>query len=81
MPSGARVSIDPEQVAERGLRILGSKVGSARPQLDVARLASLYQGGRLQLDRLITHRLPLDLINEGIEAAESGEALKVVIVP
>jgi Zn-dependent alcohol dehydrogenase len=81
LPSNVTVAIDPEAVAERGLRILGSKVGSARPHLDVPAYASLHAAGRLQLEPLITHRFGLDRIEEAIATAVSGEAVKVVVVP
>jgi Zn-dependent alcohol dehydrogenase len=81
LPSGATVTLDPEAIAERGLRIVGSKVGSARPHADVPHLASLSLAGRLQLEPLVTHRFGLDEINDAIATALGGEALRVVVVP
>jgi S-(hydroxymethyl)glutathione dehydrogenase/alcohol dehydrogenase len=81
LPSGATVSLDPEAIAERGLRIAGSKVGSARPHADVPHLASLALSGRLRLEPLVSHRFRLDEINEATAAARSGEALRVVVAP
>jgi Zn-dependent alcohol dehydrogenase len=81
MPPGATVAIEPEVIAERGLRILGSKVGGARPQLDVPRLADLYLQGRLRLDELVSARFGLDEIERALATATAGEALRVVIVP
>jgi len=81
LPSGTTVTLDPEAIAERGLRIIGSKVGSARPHADVPHLAQLHLAGRLQLEPLVTHRFGLDQINDAIDTARGGEALKVVVVP
>ena len=81
MPGGATATIDPEAVADRGLRIVGSKVGSARPQLDVPALIELYRRGRLELDRLVSHRFALDEVNDAIAVAERGEALRAVVLP
>jgi S-(hydroxymethyl)glutathione dehydrogenase/alcohol dehydrogenase len=78
-PSGARVSFEAEDVAERALRLLGSKMGSARPQLDIPRLVQLYLQGRLLLDELITRRWPLQEINEALAAAERGEVLRALL--
>ena len=78
-PSGARISLEAEDMAERALRILGSKVGSVRPQIDIPRLVLLYREGRLLLDELITGRWPLDEINEAIAAAERGEVLRALV--
>ena len=79
-PSGARVSLDPVTVASTGQRILGSKMGSARPARDIPALAALYREGRLELDGLITARYTLEEIGEAIESARSGEALRNVII-
>lgn len=42
---------------------------------------SLIQSGRFPADRIITHTLPLDRIEESFPLMESGEALKVCITP
>lgn len=62
-----------------GQRMLGSHMGSSRPQVEIPRLAEMYQAGRLKLDELITARYPLEQINEAIAAVERGEALRNVI--
>lgn len=64
----------------RGQKMLGSNVGSTRPNIDIPRLADLYCHGRLKLDELITARYPLEQINLAIESMERGEALRNVIV-
>lgn len=42
---------------------------------------NLLSQGRMEIRDLITHRLPLKKLKEGINLAESGEAMKVVILP
>lgn len=79
-PSGARVSLDPVMVASAGQRILGSKMGSGRPARDIPALVALYGEGRLELDGLITARYALAEIEEALESARSGEALRNVII-
>lgn len=79
MPAGMRASFDPEAVADGGIRVLGSKVGSVRPQVDVPTLLGLYEQGRLKLDQLVTHRFSLEDVNEAFAAAASGEALRAVV--
>jgi Zn-dependent alcohol dehydrogenase len=81
MPGGATASIDPEELAHRGLRLLGSKVGSTRPQLDIPAFVALYRAGRLKLDELVSARFPLDRIDEALAAARRPDALRVVVVP
>ncbi len=60
--------------------IAGGYMGSTNLSVDIPRLVSLYQSGRLKLDELITRRYPLEKINEAIESAEKGEALRNVIM-
>lgn len=79
-PSGNTSRIDPGQVAHDGQRILGSKVGSAQPQIDIPRLLRLYQDGRLKLDELVSKRYPLGEINQAIASSAQGEAIRNVIV-
>jgi S-(hydroxymethyl)glutathione dehydrogenase / alcohol dehydrogenase len=60
-------------------RILGSLYGSVRPERDFAAILSLYAQGRLPLDRLISHRLPLDRAQEGLELVRAGQAVRTVL--
>jgi len=80
-PSGARISFEAVTVADRALRIVGTKMGALRPQLDIPRLVALYRQGRLKLDELISGRWPLAQIGDAVASAERGEALRAVVVP
>jgi S-(hydroxymethyl)glutathione dehydrogenase / alcohol dehydrogenase len=60
--------------------LTGGYMGSTNIAVDIPRLVALYKGGRLKLDELITKRYSLEGINEAIEAAERGEALRNVII-
>ena len=62
-------------------RVLGSLYGSARPERDFPALLELYRHGRLPLDRLVSSRLPLDAVGEGIERLRAGTAARVVLDP
>jgi Zn-dependent alcohol dehydrogenase len=79
-PTGAKAALEAERIADQGLRVLGSKVGSARPNLDIPNLVDLYRQGRLKLDELISGRYGLGEINDAVASAERGEALRPVIV-
>lgn len=61
-------------------RILGSRMGATRLQIDVPRLVDLYRRGRLKLDELITERYPLERINDAIRSIEAGTALRNVVM-
>jgi alcohol dehydrogenase len=60
--------------------VKGSYMGSAVPSRDLPRYIALYQAGRLPVDRLLTHRLKLEEVNEGFDRLASGEAVRQVIV-
>jgi Zn-dependent alcohol dehydrogenase len=79
-PSGAMAEYEPVDLAYRGQRILGSRMGSARLSVDLPRLVDAYLAGRLKLDELISGSYPLARINEAIDAARGGKALRNVIV-
>ena len=63
---------------ERTLR--GSYLGSCVPATDVPRFVDLHQDGQLPVERLLTHRISLDEINEGFDRLASGEAVRQAVV-
>jgi alcohol dehydrogenase len=63
---------------ERTLK--GSYLGSAVPARDIPHYIDLFKAGRLPVDKLITHRLKLDQINEGFDRLAAGEAVRQVIL-
>lgn len=62
---------------ERTLR--GSYLGSCVPVRDIPRFIALHKAGRLPVERLLSHRIELDQINEGFDRLASGEALRQVV--
>ena len=60
-------------------RVLGSIYGSSKPERDFVQTLALYRAGRLPLDRLVSHRLPLEEVGRGFELMQAGEALRVVL--
>jgi 2-desacetyl-2-hydroxyethyl bacteriochlorophyllide A dehydrogenase len=64
-------------VVGKEITILGSWI--ARGTFPAA--VRILEKGVLDLDRMITHVLPLSRIHEGIEALKKGEGLEVIIVP
>jgi len=63
---------------ERTLR--GSYLGSSVPARDLPRFIDLHREGRLPVERLLTHRLGLDEINEGFDRLADGEAVRQAIL-
>ncbi|MDZ4737296.1 MAG: Zn-dependent alcohol dehydrogenase [Rhodospirillaceae bacterium] len=81
MPAtGVMAEFDPGSFAAWGQRMIGSKMGSARVDIDIPRLVALYGEGKIKLDELISGRFPLDGINAAIAGVTRGEALRNVIL-
>ena len=79
-PSGAMAAFEGVNIANDAKKLLGSKMGSTRLQVDIPGLVELYQQGRLKLDELISNRYPLENINEAVDSVRQGDALRNVIV-
>jgi len=60
--------------------VKGSYIGTCVPSRDLPRFVALYRQGRMPVDRLLTHRLPLAEINEGFERLREGKAIRQVVV-
>jgi S-(hydroxymethyl)glutathione dehydrogenase/alcohol dehydrogenase len=61
-------------------RIQGSLFGASNPTRDIPLMLDLYRQGRLKLDELITHRYPLDQVNDGYADMHAGANIRGVIV-
>lgn len=57
----------------------GSYIGSCIPSRDIPAYIELYQSGRLPVDKLMTHQIKLQDINEGFERLAKGEAIRQII--
>src|SRR5439155_23388869 len=77
--SGEKARFDPTRLAHEGMRIVGTKLGSARPADDIPRLVALYEDGRLKLDELVTATYPLEKIDDAVAAMRRGKAIRNVI--
>jgi len=60
-------------------KIVGSLLGGSNPQLELPRLISLWQAGRLDLEGMITARRPLAEINEAIADLQAGVGIRTVM--
>jgi S-(hydroxymethyl)glutathione dehydrogenase/alcohol dehydrogenase len=79
IPVGTQVEIHgPEFLMERKLQ--GSNMGSNRFRVDMPRFVDFYLQGRLHLDDLISRRIKLEDVNEGLAALETGEVARSVIM-
>ncbi|MDT0497321.1 S-(hydroxymethyl)glutathione dehydrogenase/class III alcohol dehydrogenase [Algiphilus sp. W345] len=58
----------------------GSAFGGARGRTDVPKIVDWYMDGKINIDDLITHSLPLERINEGFDLMTRGESIRSVVV-
>ncbi len=54
-------------------------MGSSVPGRDIPRYISLYQAGLLPVDKLLTHTIPLEEINEGFDRLAAGKAIRQIV--
>jgi 6-hydroxycyclohex-1-ene-1-carbonyl-CoA dehydrogenase len=66
------------RVMYRELEVVGSL--GCRP-VDYPRVIELVRQGRIRLEPLVTHRFPLDQINQAFDALRGGEVVRAVVVP
>jgi alcohol dehydrogenase len=59
--------------------IKGSYMGSCVPRRDIPRFIEMYQAGVLPVDKLQTHTLKLDEINEGFDRLAQATAVRQII--
>ena len=79
IPVGTQIELHgPEFLMERKMQ--GSNMGSNRFRVDMPRFIELYLQGRLHLDDLISRRIKLEDVNEGLAALETGEVARSVIM-
>ncbi len=57
----------------------GTAFGGARGRTDVPKIVDWYMDGRIAIDPLITHLLPLERINEAFDLMHSGESIRSVV--
>lgn len=79
LPVGkSMLNIDSRPLHYGEIRMVGS---SDSTPAHVERAVEMIAGGKLEMDLLATHQLPLDGIFEAFELMKSGESLRVVLIP
>ena len=77
--AGQEISTRPFQLVT-GRVWKGSAFGGARGRTDVPKIVDWYMEGKINIDDLITHRLPLERINEGFDLMKKGESIRSVVL-
>ncbi|MFW5680636.1 MAG: S-(hydroxymethyl)glutathione dehydrogenase/class III alcohol dehydrogenase [Pseudomonadota bacterium] len=58
----------------------GTAFGGARGRTDVPKIVDWYMQGKIEIDPLITHHLPLERINDAFDLMHRGESIRSVVV-
>jgi S-(hydroxymethyl)glutathione dehydrogenase/alcohol dehydrogenase len=58
----------------------GTAFGGARGRTDVPKIVDWYMDGRINIDDLITHTMPLERINDAFDLMHKGESIRSVVV-
>jgi len=77
-PAGAEISTRPFQLVT-GRVWRGTAFGGARGRTDVPKIVDWYMDGKIDIDSLITHTLPLERINEAFELMHAGKSIRTVV--
>jgi S-(hydroxymethyl)glutathione dehydrogenase/alcohol dehydrogenase len=78
-PAGAEISTRPFQLVT-GRSWRGTAFGGARGRTDVPKIVDWYMDGKINIDDLITHTMPLEDINKGFDLMHAGESIRGVVV-
>ncbi len=76
--AGQEISTRPFQLVT-GRVWKGSAFGGARGRTDVPKIVDWYMDRKIEIDPLITHKLPLERINEAFDLMHRGESIRTVI--
>ncbi|WP_028794756.1 S-(hydroxymethyl)glutathione dehydrogenase/class III alcohol dehydrogenase [Thalassobaculum salexigens] len=77
--AGQEISTRPFQLVT-GRSWRGTAFGGARGRTDVPKIVDWYMDGKIDIDSLITHTMPLDEINEGFHLMHEGKSIRSVVV-
>jgi S-(hydroxymethyl)glutathione dehydrogenase/alcohol dehydrogenase len=58
----------------------GTAFGGARGRTDVPKIVDWYMQGKIAIDDLITHKMPLERINDAFELMHEGKSIRSVVV-
>ena len=77
--AGKEISTRPFQLVT-GRSWRGTAFGGARGRTDVPKIVDWYMEGRINIDDLITHTMPLNDINKAFDLMHSGESIRSVVL-
>ena len=77
--AGEEISTRPFQLVT-GRNWKGTAFGGAKSRRDVPRIVDWYMDGRINIDDLITHTMPLEKINDGFDLMHQGKSIRGVVI-
>jgi S-(hydroxymethyl)glutathione dehydrogenase/alcohol dehydrogenase len=86
MAPGANVADSGREIATRPFQLVtgrvwkGTAFGGARGRTDVPKLVDWYMDGRIEIDPLITHVMPLEDIHSAFDLMHAGASIRSVVV-
>ena len=78
-PAGAEIATRPFQLVT-GRNWRGSAFGGARGRTDVPKIVDWYMEGKINIDDLITHTMPLEEINTAFDLMHEGKSIRSVVI-
>jgi S-(hydroxymethyl)glutathione dehydrogenase / alcohol dehydrogenase len=77
--SGQEITTRPFQLVT-GRVWKGTAFGGARGRTDVPKIVDWYMDGKINIDDLITHTMPLDKINDAFDLMHEGKSIRSVVI-
>ena len=77
--AGQEISTRPFQLVT-GRSWRGTAFGGARGRTDVPKIVDWYMNGKIEIDPMITHTLPLEKINHAFDLMHEGKSIRSVVV-
>ena len=76
--SGQEIATRPFQLVT-GRHWLGTAFGGAKGRRDVPKIVDWYMDGKIDIDSLITHTMPVEKINDAFDLMHKGESIRSVV--
>ena len=76
--AGQEISTRPFQLVT-GRVWRGTAFGGAKGRTDVPKIVDWYMDGKINIDDLITHKMPLNKINEAFDLMHAGKSIRSVV--
>jgi len=76
--SGQEIATRPFQLVT-GRHWLGTAFGGAKGRRDVPKIVDWYMDGKIDIDSLITHTMPVEKINDAFDLMHKGQSIRSVV--